>query len=208
MLQFFDFLGVAVFAVTGAIVASRLKLDILAFVFFASFTGIGGGTLRDLLLGVPVFWVEDQTYLIVCIAVGVLIWFSAGWIEKLGKPLRWADAVGISAYCVMGAAKTLDVGDVPVVAVMMGITTATFGGIIRDTIAGQPTAIARSEIYLTATFAGAAVYVCLNVAGVPQWPAAIAGFVTAMVLRGGAIQLDWRLPAYRAGRGKSGTGEN
>ncbi|NRG16466.1 trimeric intracellular cation channel family protein [Rhizobiales bacterium] len=208
MLQVFDFLGVAVFAVTGAIVASRLKLDILAFVFFASFTGIGGGTLRDLLLGVPIFWVEDQTYLIVCIAVGIAIWFSADRIEKLGKPLRWADAVGISAYCVMGAAKTLSAGDVPVVAVMMGITTATFGGIIRDTIAGQPTAIARSEIYLTAAFAGATVYVCLNAAGIPQWPAAIAGFATAVVLRGGAIQFGWQLPAYAGGSDKTGKGEN
>ncbi|MXN66743.1 trimeric intracellular cation channel family protein [Stappia sp. GBMRC 2046] len=208
MLQFFDFLGVAVFAMTGAIVASRLKLDVLAFVFFASFTGVGGGTLRDLLLGVPVFWVEDQTYLIVCVAVGVTIWFAAGWIEKLGKPLRWADAVGISAYCVMGAAKTLSIGDVPVVAVMMGIATATFGGIIRDTIAGQPTAIAKSEIYLTAAFAGAAVYVCLNAAGVPQWPAAIAGFATAMVLRGGAIQFGWQLPPYGASRGTGDRGEN
>ncbi|MBA5776994.1 trimeric intracellular cation channel family protein [Stappia sp. F7233] len=197
MLLILDFLGVAIFAITGAIVASRLKLDIIAFLFFATFTGIGGGTARDLLLGVPVFWVEDQTYLIVCLLVGAAMWFAAPLFESWGKPLRWADAVGISAYSVMGAAKTLSQGDVAVVAVLMGVATATFGGIIRDTIAGQPSALVKSEIYLTAAFAGAAGYVCLTLLGVGNWPAAIAGGAFAFALRAGAIQYGWSLPGYR-----------
>ncbi len=202
MLQFFDFAGVAIFAITGAIVASRLRLDVIAFLFFATFTGIGGGTLRDVLLGVPVFWVEDQAYLVVCLLVGAAMWFAAPWFEAWGKPLRWADAVGVSAYSVMGAAKTLAHGDAPVVAVLLGVATATFGGIIRDMIAGQPSALVKSEIYLTAAFAGAIVFVVSTLLGVGSWPAAIAGTLAAFALRGGAIQFGWSLPGYGSSKRK------
>lgn len=198
MFQILDFLGVAVFAISGGIVASRLKLDILAFVVFATFTGIGGGTLRDLLLGVPVFWVVDQAYLVVCAIAGVATWFLAHYGEAVGKPLRWADSVGLACYCVMGAAKTLTVVDRPVVAVLMGVATATFGGVLRDTIAGQPSAIVKSEIYLTAAFAGAIVFVAMAQFGLPGWPAAIAGGLIAFALRAGAIQKGWSLPGYSA----------
>jgi len=197
ILQILDFLGVAVFAVTGALVASRLRLDFLAFVFFAVFTGVGGGTLRDLVLGAPVFWVEDQTYLLVCLAIGAALWLGAGLVERIDKPVRWADAMGVAAYSVMGAAKTLSLAHPPLVAVLMGVATATFGGIIRDTIAGQPSALLKPEIYLTAAFAGAGGYVALSMAGVPDWPAAAAGVALALVLRGGAIVRGWSLPPYR-----------
>lgn len=198
MFQILDFLGVAVFAVSGGIAASRLKLDILAFMVFATFTGIGGGTLRDLLLDVPVFWVVDQTYLVVCFAVGVAMWFLAHHGEAWGKPLRWADAVGIACYSVMGAAKTMGIVDEPVVAVLMGVATATFGGVLRDTIAGQPSAIVKPEIYLTAALVGSASFVILAMLGVPPWPAAIAGGAAAFILRGGSIQFGWSLPGYKA----------
>ncbi|WP_417768030.1 trimeric intracellular cation channel family protein [Stappia sp.] len=197
MLQILDFLGVAVFAITGTIVASRLRLDCLAFVFFSVFTGVGGGTLRDLLLDAPVFWVENQIYLVVCIAIGGAMWFLAPFVEKLSKPLRWADALGLAAYSVMGAAKTLSLGHPSIVAVLMGVATATFGGIIRDTIAGQPSALVKPEIYLTSAFAGAGVYVGLWVLGTPAWPAALGGVCAALLLRGGAIMRGWCLPPYR-----------
>ncbi|MBC2857690.1 trimeric intracellular cation channel family protein [Stappia sp. 28M-7] len=196
MLQILDFLGVAVFAVTGAIVASRLRLDCLAFVFFAVFTGVGGGTLRDLLLDAPVFWVENEIYLVVCISIGALMWFATPLVERMSKPLRWADAMGLAAYSVMGAAKTLALGHPPTVAVLMGVATATFGGIIRDTIADQPSALVNPELYLTPAFVGAGVYVGLFTFGIEAWPAAIAGVAAALVLRGGAIIWGWNLPAY------------
>ncbi|MEI2385419.1 trimeric intracellular cation channel family protein [Breoghania sp. JC706] len=198
LLQILDFIGVAVFAVSGGIVASRLKLDILAFVLLATFTGIGGGTLRDLLLGVPVFWVGDQTYLVVCVVSGIATWFMAHLGEALGKPLRWADAVGMASYSVMGAAKTLTVIDRPAVAVLMGVATAAFGSVIRDTIASQPSVIVNREIYLTAAFAGAFSYVVMVEFSVPPWPAAAVGGLIAFVLRAGAIQYGWSLPGYRA----------
>ena len=124
LLQVLDYLGVGVFAISGAIVASRKQMDFIAFLFFATLTGIGGGTLRDLLLGVPVFWIHSNAYLLVCVAVSVTMWFFAHIVEGFGKPLRWADAVGISAYSVMGAAKVLSVGDTALVAVSMGVATA------------------------------------------------------------------------------------
>jgi uncharacterized membrane protein YeiH len=198
LLQILDYLGVAVFAVTGGIVASRKQLDFIAFLFFATLTGIGGGTLRDLLLGVPVFWVANETYLLVCLVVSVLVWFFADWIESLSKPLRWADAVGIAAYSVMGAAKALAVGDTVLVAVLMGVTTATFGGILRDTIAGEPSSIVKSEIYVSAAFAGAGSYVLLLHLGVPQVACAVTAGAIALLLRGGAILRGWTLPGYRA----------
>lgn len=197
MLQILDFLGVAVFAVTGAIVASRLKLDMLAFLFFAVFTGVGGGTLRDLLLGAPVFWVENQIYLIVCVAIGAAMWGLAPIVERISKPLRWADALGVAAYSVLGAAKALSLGHGTVVAVLMGVSTATFGGVIRDTVAGLPSALLRGEIYITAAFAGAGGYVLMWALGAPAWPAALGGFAIALALRGGAILRGWSLPSYR-----------
>ena len=198
LLQILDFIGVAVFAISGGIVASRLKLDILAFVLLATFTGIGGGTLRDLLLGVPVFWVGDQTYLVVCVVSGIATWFMAHLGEALGKPLRWADAVGMASYSVMGAAKTLTVIDRPAVAVLMGVATAAFGSVIRDTIASQPSVIVNREIYLTAAFAGAFSYVVMVGFSVSPWPAAAFAGLIAFVLRAGAIQYGWSLPGYRA----------
>jgi uncharacterized membrane protein YeiH len=196
LLQLLDYLGVAVFAVTGGIVASRKQLDIIAFLFFAMLTGIGGGTMRDLLLGVPVFWVENEYYLLVCLVVSVLVWFFADWIEKLNKPLRWADAIGLAAYSVMGAAKALAVGDTILVAILMGVSTATFGGILRDTIAREPSSIVKPELYVSAAFAGSGSFVVLVQIGVPPVIAAAVAAAFALVLRGGAIQRGWSLPGY------------
>lgn len=198
LLQVLDYLGVAVFAISGAIMASRKGMDFVAFVFFATVTGMGGGTLRDLLLDVPVFWTRSEAYLFVCLGASVLMWFFAHVAEGLGKPLRWADAIGISAYSVMGAAKSLSIGDTMLVAVLMGVSTATFGGVIRDVIAGEPSAIVRSEIYVSAAFAGAGTYVLLVMIGLSSWPAAIIAGSLALILRGGAILYDWTLPGYKA----------
>jgi len=192
-----DYVGVAVFAVSGAIVASRKHLDFVAFVFFATMTGVGGGTLRDLLLDVPVFWTRQEGYLVVCFVISVVMWFLSHVAEGWGKPLRWADAIGLSAYCVMGAAKALSVGDAPIVAVLMGICTATFGGVLRDMVAHEPSAILKPEIYVTAAAVGAGAFVALETVGVGLWPAAAAGFAAALILRAGAILYDWSLPGYR-----------
>ncbi len=193
-----DYIGVALFAVSGAIVASRLRLDIVAFVFFATMTGVGGGTVRDLLLDVPVFWTVQPEYLLVCVGAALLTWFIAHHAEHLGKPLRWADAIGIAAYSVMGAAKALSVGSSPIVAVVMGVSTAPFGGVMRDLVAGEPSAIIKPEIYVTCALAGASTFALLSWLSVDAWWAAGAGFSVALFLRAGAIIRGWCMPLYQA----------
>ncbi|NVK35697.1 MAG: trimeric intracellular cation channel family protein [Rhodobacteraceae bacterium] len=198
LMQILDYVGVAVFAVSGCIAASRKGLDITALIFFGVLTGIGGGTLRDLILGVPVFWVVSSSYLAVCLAISVIVWFTADSIEKLGKPLRWADAIGIAAYSVMGAGKAVQLGHSPLVAVLMGISTATFGGVLRDMVANEPSAIIKQEIYVSAAAVGASFYVTLYMVGVDPWFAAGIAGAFALGARGGAILYGWSLPGYGA----------
>lgn len=194
--QYLDFFGVAVFAVTGGLVAARLRQDFIAFLFFCSLTGIGGGTLRDTLLDVPVFWIENNSYLYVCLVVSVGMWFFAHKVEAWGRPLRWLDAIGVASYSVMGAAKAISVDDGAAVAVLMGVATATFGGILRDIIAGQPSALLQREIYLAAAIAGALTYTATIWATGQSNFAAGLGFAMAMAMRGGAIVWGWHLPSY------------
>jgi uncharacterized membrane protein YeiH len=132
IIDLLDYAGVAVFAATGALAASRKQLDIIGFIFLAAVTGIGGGTLRDLILDVPVLWVADPAYILVCALVAVTVFFTAHLFESRYKLLLWLDAVGLSAYCVMGAAKGYAVTGSVTVAIVMGVLTSTFGGILRD----------------------------------------------------------------------------
>ncbi|SHL29056.1 trimeric intracellular cation channel family protein [Roseibium suaedae] len=197
LFQVLDYLGVVVFATAGGIAASRKGLDFIAFLFFATFTGMGGGTLRDVLLDAPVFWIRADGYLLVCLGTAIFMWFFAHIIEGFGKPLRWADAIGMSAYSVMGAAKALSLGTTAFVAVLMGVATATFGGVLRDVIAGEPSSIVKPEIYVSAAFVGAGAYVVLMMADFNGWVAAIAGVTLSLILRGGAIEKGWSLPGYK-----------
>jgi uncharacterized membrane protein YeiH len=197
-----DYAGVAVFAATGALAASRKELDLVGFLFLAAITGIGGGTVRDLILGVPVFWVESPAYVVTCAAVAVAAHFAAPMLETRYGWLLWLDALGLAAYGVFGAYKGLLVTGSPVVAVVMGVLTGTFGGIVRDVLVGEPSVLMRREIYVTAALAGAAAFVAVASAGLGGTPAALAGAALAFVLRGGALHFGWRLPRYRSRPGR------
>ncbi len=201
-LVFFDYAGVAVFAATGALAASRKQLDILGFIFLAAATGIGGGTLRDPVLGVPVFWTVNQDYILVCAAVAVVVYFTAHRLESRYKLLLWLDAVGLAAYCVYGAYKGLVVTGSATVAVVTGVMTATFGGILRDLLAAEPSVLLRPEIYVTAALTGAAAFTALAVLGVPMPLAAVVGALSALAVRGGAIRFGWTIPTYRSRPGR------
>jgi uncharacterized membrane protein YeiH len=197
-----DYAGVAVFAATGALAASRKELDIIGFLFLASVTGIGGGTLRDLILNVPVFWVGNPDYVLICVAVAVVVFFTAHRFESRYRLLLWLDAVGVAAFCVMGAEKALAITGSPVVAIVMGMLTATFGGILRDILAGEPSVLLRPEIYVSAALAGAALFTAGDLAGLPQPVSGIAGFVAAFAVRGGALRLGWSFPSYKSRPGR------
>jgi uncharacterized membrane protein YeiH len=202
-LMAFDYAGVAVFAASGALAASRKQLDLIGFLFFAALTGIGGGTVRDLVLGAtPVFWVADPTHLWVCGAVAVVVFFTAHLVESRYRLLLWLDAIGLAAYAVMGAAKGLAMSGSPTIGIVTGVMTATVGGILRDVVAEEPSVLLLREVYVTAVMAGAGVFVLLTVLAMPAWLAAGSGFGVAFLLRAGAILHGWTVPAYRGRAGR------
>src|SRR5437879_7264395 len=143
-----DYAAVAVFGATGALAAARQKHDIVTFGFFAAVTGVGGGTLRDLLIGAPVFWVGRPGYVIMCLAAATAVWVLG---PRRFRPriLTWLDALGMAAYAVVGALKAQSLGGPPFSCVVMGVLTATFGGVIRDVLAHEPSILLRHELYVT-----------------------------------------------------------
>lgn len=197
-----DYAGVGLFAATGALTASRKQLDIIGFLFMATITGVGGGTIRDLILDVPVFWVEEYFYILICAGAAVLVYFGAHLIESRYRLLLWLDALALAAYGVFGAFKGLAVTGSPVVAIVMGMMTGTLGGILRDLVAGEPSVLMRKEIYISAAMAGAAVFVVADQLGAPPLVSMVAGFVIALAVRSGALAFGWTLPTYRSRPGR------
>ena len=190
-----DLAGIAVFALSGAVLATRQRLTMVTVAFFALVTGVGGGSVRDLLIGAPVFWVRDPWVAPVVLLTALLAWFTPSRWWK-GKMLDWADAVGLAAYSVLGTAKALSYGVETVPAVLMGVITGCVGGIIRDVLAGTPSILMRPEIYVTAAALAATLCATGTLAGLPQgvvWSvSALAGFA----LRGAALHWSIELPAY------------
>ena len=191
-----DHAAVFVFAASGALAAAERKHDIVTFAFFAALTGVGGGTLRDLLIGAPVFWIHRPGYLVTCGAAALTIWIFGGG-RRREQLLIWLDALGLSAYAVIGAAKALSLGVAALPAVVMGVMTATVGGVLRDVVAQHPSVLLRREVYVTAALAGAAIFVALTHLRLAVLPAGLAGFVVAFGVRAGAIRFGWALPGFQ-----------
>jgi len=190
-----DYAAVAVFGATGALAAARSRHDIVTFGFFAAVTGVGGGTLRDLLIGAPVFWIGKPSYVITCLVAAAAVWVFG---PRRFRPrlLTWLDAVGMAAYAVVGALKAQSLGVPPFVAVVMGVLTATFGGVLRDVLAHEPSLLLRHELYVTPALLGAAAFVVAGLLGAPALPAEILGFAVAFGVRAGAILWGWSLPGF------------
>jgi uncharacterized membrane protein YeiH len=199
-----DLFGVAVFAVTGALVASRKQMDIFGFALLASVTGVGGGSVRDVLLGtLPVFWIRQPLYVGICVVVSAVVFFTAHIPESRYRLLMWLDAVGLAFFCVVGASKGLEAGAGPFIAVVMAVATASFGGIIRDVIGGESPFLLRKEIYVTAAIAGAIVFVSGGWLAIPDTFAAVAGFMVCLVIRGLGLRYSLSLPVYRTRPGRN-----
>ena len=196
MLVLLDYFGIAVFAISGALLAAEKRQTFVTFVFFAVVTGVGGGTLRDLLIGAPVFWVHKNATLLICIGAALLTWLTSRQ-RFAGTALLWFDAAGLGAYATYGAAKALGYGVAPVPAFVMGVLTACAGGIIRDVLAGEPSILMRPELYVTAAALAAGLFVGLPFVGVPVQAAALIAAVAGFALRGLAIARGWSLPAYK-----------
>ena len=191
-----DLFGIAVFAASGALAAARLKQTLVTFAFFALLTGVGGGTVRDLLIGAPVFWVQDWRFPATCLATALVVWITPVRIWS-PRALDWFDAVGLAVYSVFGAWKALSLGIDLLPAMMMGVITACVGGVIRDMLAGVPSIILRPELYVTASALAAGLYVLLFWLGMPIILAAAISAVAGFALRAAAIHKGLAIPAYK-----------
>ena len=194
LLDALSYAGTAVFAATGALAALRTRQDVVTATFFAAMTGIGGGTLRDVLMGVPIGWMQQPAYLATCMIVGAVVW-TLGYPRWGHRALMWLDAIGLGAFAVLGAARAMGHGEAELVAVIMGVLTVSAGGIIRDILAGEPSILLKREIYITAAAFGATVFV-LSAPWLGAW-AGIAGFVAGFGMRAFALITGWSLPPFR-----------
>jgi uncharacterized membrane protein YeiH len=193
----FDILAAVVFAVSGALVASRKGLDVMGFMWFSVITGVGGGTVRDLILSVPVFWVQNPAYVSACLVTAVAMHFVAPRVESRFRALLWFDAFGLALVTVAGTVKASDVGAPALVAIAMGAVTGCVGGIIRDTLGHVPSVLLGHEIYVTASVLGGCTYVGLNGLGVGRLAAMIVAFFVTFTVRSLAIKYGWSLPGFR-----------
>jgi uncharacterized membrane protein YeiH len=193
-----NWFGICVFAVSGALVASRKQMDIVGFALLGSVTGIGGGTIRDIVLGAqPVFWVKEPAYLVACVIVASLTFFIAHIPQSRERLLLWFDAVGLALFSVTGAYSSLLLGASPVIAVALGVSTATFGGIMRDILGGDSPIILRQQIYITAALLGSTIFVGMIGAGLGLDISAAVAFTCAFALRAAALHWNLSLPRYR-----------
>ena len=197
LVHFFDVLAAIVFAVSGALVASRKGMDVVGFMWLAVVTGVGGGTIRDVILGVPVFWVQNPVYVSACLVTAVVTHFIAPLVESRYTVLLWFDAFGLALVTIAGTSKALDVGAPAIVAIAMGVVTGCVGGIIRDTLGHVPSILLKHEIYVTASVLGACVYVALSAFEPRRLAAMIVGFLVTFAVRGLAIKFGWSLPVFR-----------
>ena len=192
-------LGVFFFSVSGALFAAEKNMDILGFILVAAVTGVGGGTLRDLLLGVtPVFWITEPVSIYLCVIAASLTYFAVNLFRQRDAWILWMDAVGLSVFAIMGAQAALAYGAPPFIAVVMGVMTATFGGIMRDVLCAEVLTLMRPEIYISCALLGAFVYVLLHQLGMSESMALIIAFVAGFSLRAAAIGFKLTLPSFKS----------
>jgi uncharacterized membrane protein YeiH len=198
-----DWLGLAVFAASGGLVASRKNMDIVGFALLATVTGIGGGTVRDLVLGLtPVHWVRDPNVLLVCVVVGVATFFVAHLLQSRLHLLLWLDAVGLALFSVTGAQTALLAGASASIAVALGVASATLGGVARDILGGESPVVLRREVYVTAALVGAILLVLCRSAGLGLEIALGVGFISAFAVRAAALIWNLSLPRYENPKAK------
>ncbi|WP_300542917.1 trimeric intracellular cation channel family protein [Maricaulis sp.] len=198
-----DYAGIGFFAYSGGMLGARKALDPFGAAIVGAVTGMGGGTLRDVLLGeLPVYWIEEPSYLAVAAGGALLGYFTSPWAQAIATrraALIWADAVGLSVFCVIGAEAGLAAGAHWTIAVLTGMMSAAFGGLLRDIIVNDVPLILREDIYALAAMAGAAAYVAGLALGFNPSLVTLGSALLALVLRGCAILFKWSLPPIRLG---------
>ncbi|MFN4203248.1 MAG: trimeric intracellular cation channel family protein [Tabrizicola sp.] len=194
-----DYASVLVFALTGALAASRSQLDIVGFIFIACLTAVGGGTLRDAILNREVFWVADPTVLAVATAAAVLVFFTAHLLESRYRALLWFDAAALAIAVPAGVAVALTEGQNWPIILVMGMITGCMGGLLRDVVCNEvPLVLTQGELYATCALAGSLGAVLAGLAGLGEGLALMICGAIVLVLRAGSIALGWRLPVYKS----------
>ncbi|MEZ5753109.1 MAG: trimeric intracellular cation channel family protein [Paracoccaceae bacterium] len=191
-----DYLSVFIFALTGALTASRAQLDLVGFLFIASLTAVGGGTVRDLLLNREVvFWIANPWHIGIACGAAVLVFFTAHRLESRRRAIDWLDAGALAVAVPAGVGVAQSLGHGPAVVLMMGMATGAFGGLMRDVVCNEvPLVLRQGELYLSAAFCGALVAVALGATGY----ALLACAATTFLLRAGSMAFGWRLPVYKS----------
>lgn len=195
IIHILDLVGTAAFAASGAWLGVRKHMDLFGVLVLGAVTAVGGGTLRDLLLGdIPPFSLKDESYIYIAMAMALTVFANRTRFAAFEKPLLYFDAIGLGTFVVIGATKALDFQLGWLGAILMGVMTGTAGGVLRDILANQVPLILRREIYASACVAGGALLVLLEIFGTPRPVAALLAAATVIVVRLLAIRYDWALP--------------
>ena len=197
VIEMLGYFGVVVFAISGALAAARARMDVVGFALLGVVTGVGGGSLRDILLGqLPVSWVAQPQYIVLCVIASAATFVSVPIIASRLRLLLWLDAVGLALFAVLGAQASLDAGAPAIIAALLGVVSATFGGIMRDIICRETPLILLKEIYATAALAGALLYVSLVEMEVAPGISTLAGCAVVFIVRGLGLIYGLSLPAF------------
>jgi len=200
LLSLLDYASVLIFAITGALVASRAQLDLIGFAFIACLTALGGGTIRDLLLDRnPIFWIANPTYLGVAAGAAVVVFFTAHLLESRLRTLIWLDSLALAIAVAAGAGVALSLDQSAIIVILMGMITGCMGGLMRDVVVGEvPLVLKQGELYATSAFAGAAVAVLVKFYNYDILLALLACAVVTWILRAGSLFFGWHLPVYKS----------
>ncbi len=200
LLALLDTASVVIFALTGALVASRAQLDIFGFAFVACLTAVGGGTLRDLLLDRhPIFWIDAPAYILWSSAAAAVIFGTAHLLESRKTWVIWLDSFALAVAVPAGVAATLETTQHPVIVVLMGIATGTFGGLMRDVVCNEvPLVLKQGELYMSCALAGASMAILALYFDINQTAALCLCAFTTWSLRAGSIAFGWHIPVYKS----------
>lgn len=200
LLVLLDYASVLVFALTGALVASRAQLDIVGFFFIACLTAVGGGTLRDVLLNREfVFWVAEPTYIAIACTAALVVFFTAHLLESRYRALIWLDSLALAVAVPAGVGVAMGLDQPAAIVLIMGIVTGCLGGLMRDVVCNElPLVLKQGELYASAAFAGAGAALIAGEMGAQTLIALIACAVVTWVLRAGSLAFGWRLPVYKS----------
>jgi len=197
----FEIVGTLAFALSGLIEAARKKLDLVGMAMVSGLAAFGGGTLRDILLDRrPFFWVENEIWIWVLIGIclAALIFMRARHLEPTARAMQWPDAIGLGAFAAGGTQLALNAGVPAVIAVIMGVLTAIFGGVLRDIVVNEiPKAFSDHIPYSVIAFAGGWVVVGINFVGLEPFIAVAIGAIFTILIRVFALLFGWRLPIWK-----------